>query len=1322
MKVEPDLLATKQWIFPLNRPKRDYQFNISKHCLFDNTLVALPTGLGKTFIAGVVMLNFYRWFPDGKIVFVAPTKPLVAQQIDACHQTCGIPGRDAAELTGNVPKAQRNRAWAEKRVFYMTPQTLFNDLYQNNCDCRDIVLLVIDEAHKGSGDYAYATCVRYLMAKNPHFRVLALTATPGSNPEAVQGIVDSLHISRIEIRDEQSWDIRGYINKKKVEQHIITMNDDIARLRDMIGKVMKPMLQKLANVGIFRGNLDPVLFHPFRAQSAMGEIHGRKDGRQLAWAFPVLKKVGALARAMGYLLEASQMLCHRSLKEAVDGDNNSDKAKSGNNKLTNDPNFQAIMRELDLQAHIGFAVHPKMEKLKMLVLNHFGTKLPEEAADANNGEAIGAGVNGVGAGGNKGSEGDDTRVMVFVTFREAVEQLVEFLNEESPIIRATKFIGQGADKAGKKGFAQKDQLDVIKRFKQGEFNVLVSTSIGEEGLDIGEIDMIVCYESQKTPIRMLQRVGRTGRKRDGYVHVLLAEGREELNWNKAQESYANVQKSIVRGEQLEFYADVERLLPDHIKPEPLEMEMDIEPYDREEATEKKGRSSSTNGQGSAKRKRNGDAERNIPEGASKGFVSVADLLLKGSGKKRKMSSVAELLKAGEEDSTDDEIEAGIFGARRTVSMPARSEEQSEKTKGKEKEKRSVKRKKTTEGKEPKVKKKKTKAERTALPSVPLSQANIEDEDDLAIEQGFLYDDAAQATAAPSARKRRKSVDPPSRSPARVSSPDMPLADGRSSPDVPLASQQSVIDVCTPSERDSPASPPAHIPSPSNTKARHKSMAKSKSAPARASTSRSPSNRGSPRALDDNVNDKTAGRDLSWLLADSSDGDGVGRAFRSLSPQVHKPSVRSATSSSDIEFVDDPPPVDVGFVRSSTLLRRSNHSPTNEDSDLPGSDIEIEDDEFENPIAQNTVSVSVSSESSKSHTGHSPMFKSAHQPGDTPPTPLQDEDEDDDPLLLASPKGSPEPAYPVNALGKKRKLSAFVEPSSPLVAPSHSSDQPEDIDDLQPSQPVRAAGGRKKRVAVNDLFSSPSATAMPPSPSQKRLRRPPSPAAEESEDGPQPTFPVRAAGGRKKRVTAKDPLSSPVVMPPPSQKRLRRPQDSPPLGSMGPPDLPKTPKVPKSRISRPTSKKLKFRDAAEAARANPWIDVEASHSGDDVSGGEYSDDDDLARLDHSSEDGHGFIANDGSFTQASPSYDQYAVYRQSLMSQAPSRAGPVFRSRPRGRGAAFRGDGVGEAGSSRRRNVTVSSSPRRSDEEPDEYAFGSFAVDDEDISFAPSSDL
>lgn len=58
--------------------------------------------MGKTFIAAVIMYNYFRWYPEGKIVFMAPTRPLVKQQIDACYDIMGIPKKTTAELTGTL--------------------------------------------------------------------------------------------------------------------------------------------------------------------------------------------------------------------------------------------------------------------------------------------------------------------------------------------------------------------------------------------------------------------------------------------------------------------------------------------------------------------------------------------------------------------------------------------------------------------------------------------------------------------------------------------------------------------------------------------------------------------------------------------------------------------------------------------------------------------------------------------------------------------------------------------------------------------------------------------------------------------------------------------------------------------------------------------------------------------------------------------------------------------------------------------------------------------------------------------------------------------
>ena len=104
-----DRQAGDLWIYPTNYPVRDYQYAIVERALFENTLVCLPTGLGKTFIAAVVMYNFYRWYPEGKIVFMAPTKPLVNQQIEACYKIMGIPQSDSTFLPGQDGQKDREK-------------------------------------------------------------------------------------------------------------------------------------------------------------------------------------------------------------------------------------------------------------------------------------------------------------------------------------------------------------------------------------------------------------------------------------------------------------------------------------------------------------------------------------------------------------------------------------------------------------------------------------------------------------------------------------------------------------------------------------------------------------------------------------------------------------------------------------------------------------------------------------------------------------------------------------------------------------------------------------------------------------------------------------------------------------------------------------------------------------------------------------------------------------------------------------------------------------------------------------------------------------
>ncbi|KAL6478137.1 hypothetical protein MHYP_G00139720 [Metynnis hypsauchen] len=222
-----DSSSGKVWIYPTNFPVRDYQLKSSEAALFQNTLVCLPTGLGKTFIAAVVMYNFYRWYPSGRIVFMAPTKPLVAQQIEACYKVMGIPQQHMAELTGSIPALQRRELWRSRRVFFLTPQVMMNDLSRNTCPGSQVKCVVIDEAHRALGNHAYCQVVRELWNQTKQFRVLALSATPGGDIKAVQQIISNLLISHIELRSEESPDIQAYSHQRSLEKIVVPLGESL---------------------------------------------------------------------------------------------------------------------------------------------------------------------------------------------------------------------------------------------------------------------------------------------------------------------------------------------------------------------------------------------------------------------------------------------------------------------------------------------------------------------------------------------------------------------------------------------------------------------------------------------------------------------------------------------------------------------------------------------------------------------------------------------------------------------------------------------------------------------------------------------------------------------------------------------------------------------------------------------------------------------------------------------------------------------------------------------------------------------------------------
>lgn len=478
--------------------KRAYQTNIFVTCSKANTLVVIPTGLGKTIIAMLMVLHRLTEFPHSKIIFLAPTRPLVEQHYRTFQDLLEMVPDRLVIMTGHSQPEKRQRQYEQATCLFMTPQVLQNDLIANRFDMKEVSLCIFDEAHRATGDYAYSYLAKKYTAQAQHQRILAITASPGKNREKIMEVMENLSLKAVEIRTESDPDVKPYIQDVEVIWKDVELPAELLEIHKIFQEMQKTIYKELNQSDLIdSASPDGVSRKDLLVASTKLDnlILKNQNNPELSHLF-MLKKYLANAVRISHMAELLEAQGLQSLSSYLEKNKESIEKRAAGKSLKELFLSKPMQRVFDLleklaSTHID---HPKIALLMSILLENFRSK-------------------------------QESRVLVFCHFRDTVKHLVAELNK-SDLIHAERFIGQ-QKKGNEKGFSQKEQLLILQQFKSGEINTLVATSVAEEGLDISECDVVIFYDVVPSEIRAIQRRGRTGRNREGKVYILKTKGTRE---------------------------------------------------------------------------------------------------------------------------------------------------------------------------------------------------------------------------------------------------------------------------------------------------------------------------------------------------------------------------------------------------------------------------------------------------------------------------------------------------------------------------------------------------------------------------------------------------------------------------------------------------------------------------------------------------------------------------------------------------------------------------------------------------------------------------
>lgn len=469
---------------------RDYQKSIFESAKEENTLVVLPTGLGKTLIALMLSIERQKLHPGKKNLILAPTRPLVEQHLESFKKELPELFADIQLFTGEIPAEKRKQIWKTADIIFSTPQCIANDIENNLYNLSEVSLLVIDEAHRCLKNYDYTKVVNHYKNQSTTPLILGLTASPGSDADKVRQICAHLDIKNIELRTRDSPDVINYLQEREFQKIEIPFPPELMEIRTLLKRIWDKKVSYLQNLNMLFGPANKI---------TLLKLQARLFAQGSARSVPSMIAASQTAQAIkiSHALELLETQTLSGLKEYLLGlKKQADEKKSkGVQTLVKMPEFSLAFQLTEnlIKKQIE---HPKIEELAVLIENEI-------------------------------KENPKAKSIVFAQFRETTSVISKRLNK-IPNIKSATFVGQAKKASG--GLSQKEQKQIIEDFRENKINVLVATSIGEEGLDIPEVSAVFFYEPIPSAIRKIQRAGRTARLAPGKLIILVTKDtRDEIH-------------------------------------------------------------------------------------------------------------------------------------------------------------------------------------------------------------------------------------------------------------------------------------------------------------------------------------------------------------------------------------------------------------------------------------------------------------------------------------------------------------------------------------------------------------------------------------------------------------------------------------------------------------------------------------------------------------------------------------------------------------------------------------------------------------------------